>query len=521
MSEPIHDFLLRLAAIEGEWAQLDLIEAVAARDIPAAVAAIGAIPIRALGSAQLLTRAADLFASWDHEAEARDLRAGVDPDAPTAPIQLARARHLRETGDLAGARFAYRATMLRARPDAALLFDYAALEQQAGDPEAASAVAEAAMAFRVWNDPDLIEAGRALRAGGRPDLALRPFLLAFRRGYHEPGFLEELFALRHADEALLARPFAEGIPGGPTLADAIAAQAAHAALSHAQDRDALVARARDRELSPAFLPTQQLHDLLSAAIAARRPLSLIRLGDGEGRFLLSRRADLRGPLQPDQAQAIARLMWSVWFGGDIAAAEPRLDEIMRAFEAAVRDADMVGLPSAARLAADDATFGYLAVIEHFVAGLPARADRLIVDAYCNLDLDRADPFLAGLLGGLDFLGVISPHPDLAARLQERLGIGEIASYDIPGEGRLGRLREADDRGRHFPEVYDRLMAELTMPHPGAVFLVAGGLLGKIYCGRIRELGGIAIDIGAIADAWMGYNTRGAPLDHAVRRDSAR
>lgn len=52
------------------------------------------------------------------------------------------------------------------------------------------------------------------------------------------------------------------------------------------------------------------------------------------------------------------------------------------------------------------------------------------------------------------------------------------------------------------------MREIEIPFRGACFVVAGGLLGKIYCERIRELGGIALDIGALADAWMGHDTRG-------------
>jgi hypothetical protein len=41
-----------------------------------------------------------------------------------------------------------------------------------------------------------------------------------------------------------------------------------------------------------------------------------------------------------------------------------------------------------------------------------------------------------------------------------------------------------------------------VPFPGAVFLVAAGLLGCVYCGRIRQLGGIAVDIDTIATRWM-------------------
>lgn len=71
-------------------------------------------------------------------------------------------------------------------------------------------------------------------------------------------------------------------------------------------------------------------------------------------------------------------------------------------------------------------------------------------------------------------------------------------------------------GAHFPTVYDRTLAELSVPRPGAVFLVAGGLLGKIYCDRIKQLGGIAFDIGAVVDAWMGHNTRGIVLNLSMR-----
>jgi len=516
MSE-IEAFTRRLLAVEEAWTQLDWIERLAAKDQAGAAAAIDPEALLALENAQVLARAADLLASWGDTVRARDLLAeGLKREGPAAPLQLSYARRLRELGDLVGARVAYRAAMLRARPDAALLFEYAALEQQAGDAGAAGAIAAIAPGFRVWNDAGLIAAGAALRTAGRPDLALRALLVAFRRGCRTSSLFTDMLALRDADPDLLAAPFVEEIAGGPTLVEAIGALAAHNKLAHAQDRGAIVTAAEAREATPIHLGTSALHAALQAAIAERRPLSLIRLGDGEGRFLLGRRPELHGPLAKDEAQSIAALMWSVWFGADIRG-ETRLEEIMTTLDAAIGEADILGLPLADRLASDDANFGYLAVLEHHVAKLAPRTDGLLVDASCNIALDRIDPFLGRLLRGLDFLGLISPHPELAGRLRRHLGIGEVISYDIPGEGRLGRPREAADRGRHFPAVYDRIMAELTVPRSGAVFLVAGGLLGKLYCARIRQLGGIAIDIGAIADAWMGINTRGPHLDDAARR----
>jgi hypothetical protein len=40
-----------------------------------------------------------------------------------------------------------------------------------------------------------------------------------------------------------------------------------------------------------------------------------------------------------------------------------------------------------------------------------------------------------------------------------------------------------------------------------LYLVAGGLLGKLYCDRIKRSGGVAVDIGALIDGWMGTDTR--------------
>jgi hypothetical protein len=38
-------------------------------------------------------------------------------------------------------------------------------------------------------------------------------------------------------------------------------------------------------------------------------------------------------------------------------------------------------------------------------------------------------------------------------------------------------------------------------------LVAAGILGKIYCDVIRAAGGVAVDIGHVADLWAGRETR--------------
>ena len=48
-----------------------------------------------------------------------------------------------------------------------------------------------------------------------------------------------------------------------------------------------------------------------------------------------------------------------------------------------------------------------------------------------------------------------------------------------------------------------------MPQDGHVFIVAAGYLGKSYCARVRDRGGIGLDLGSIVDEWLGYDTRRA------------
>ena len=43
--------------------------------------------------------------------------------------------------------------------------------------------------------------------------------------------------------------------------------------------------------------------------------------------------------------------------------------------------------------------------------------------------------------------------------------------------------------------------------PGMLYLVGGGLYGKLYCQLIRSQGGVALDLGSLFDAWLGIPSR--------------
>ncbi len=356
------------------------------------------------------------------------------------------------------------------------------------------------------------DATGALVAYGKLKPARIAGTIAFEAGARDGDFLILYSDLLANPDLLDGPPLPDGPLGMPHWWK-VAASAAQARLASAFPPAPLIARAQARAASDRWVASDRLGAFLKGKIEAGEPFSWIRLGDGEGRFLMHLHAELRGALPAREAAAMARQIWFAWFDQDLDAVAPdALAALGARFEQAIRNADLLGVTSAERLAGDPLHYGFCAGLETYLSTLSERPGRMFCDALAPLALNRQDPFLGSLLRGRDFLGVVSPHPELAARLQRHLHIGAIASCDLPGEARLARIREGRESRAHFPVVHDEIMAALSVPHRGAVFLVAGGLLGKIYCDRIRELGGIALDIGALADAWMGYNTRGTALD---------
>lgn len=360
------------------------------------------------------------------------------------------------------------------------------------------------------------DVGTALWLGGRSAQAVDVLRLGYEHGCRELGFLRDYVDLltgeRHYHEVvpILDRARRENLAElDPQITRYFRMLSAHAKLALALPREAEIARAAERMASPAWVDTERLRALIAAAIAERRAFAFIRVGDGEARYLIGEDGDEAAGVSPEEARATGDLVWDNWFGEPLAAADPDKRRILRqTYERAVAAADVLGVSSADRLTADTGHYGYLAWQERWLRDrLAGRNDLRFCDAHAHRHLDADMPFLAELLRGQDVLGVVSPHPGLADALARRLGIATAIAHVVPAEGRLPTAAESRRDRPHFPDAYDDLMTTLSVPRPGCVFLVAAGLLGKVYCARIKALGGIALDIGALADAWMGFDTR--------------
>lgn len=227
-----------------------------------------------------------------------------------------------------------------------------------------------------------------------------------------------------------------------------------------------------------------LEQMLAARIAERRPTSLIRMADGEGRVLGGRDPAIGGATFCASRQ-----------GG---LSPGSLAEFNAMFRKAVLEADILGLPTEDMLHNADNRAIIRALGSSWVERI-AGGEVIVTDHGCHWYLEMAGSFRR-LLEGLPFVGVLSGR-DVTPVLRSQFGVADAQWYAMPPQATHGGLAERP----HYPDRFNEVVRSLHVPFDGAVFLIAAGQVGKVYCGEVKRRGGIAIDIGAVADAWMGLD----------------
>lgn len=228
-------------------------------------------------------------------------------------------------------------------------------------------------------------------------------------------------------------------------------------------------------------------ELIKKAIQNKEGFSVIRLGDGEGALLNYKDAEMEENLKH---------CLKIWFGSQILSND-ELANICTQLENAIASADILGLPRKKQLHIE---YRYCAILPK-VLQIFGSHPPVITDAAVHLYLQWSGA-LGQILYGKDLVSVIGCR-DVGSRLQDTLKIGEVRSYFVRGEDAFpGKVVE-----KHWPHGFNDILHCLEKIDPGEIFLVGAGVLGKIYCDKIKSRNGIAIDIGSLLDAWDGVPSR--------------
>lgn len=260
------------------------------------------------------------------------------------------------------------------------------------------------------------------------------------------------------------------------------------------DRTVVIEAVETLQASSNWLNNAGLHAGLAEAIRSKTAFSVVRLDHALSRFICYTSIRAHLVLRPIELSVVANSMWVEWFGETVETSGAAVAaSVGRALDAAIQNADVLGVPDAQILVHDHASFGFLAEMQQTVSN---RYRRAYTSFQFAITLHQSMPFLRSTLHGLAFLAVIGPFPGLASRLGRFCNVSdtrEILVYDPAGmlSGVGTRLAAAE-----------RVLTELHVPFVGAVFLVGlGGPYGVMFCDRIKISGGIAVDISAVATGW--------------------
>lgn len=260
----------------------------------------------------------------------------------------------------------------------------------------------------------------------------------------------------------------------------------------------------------------KLVEVLRNAIAKKAPFSMVRFGDGEGRIL--------GYPNVFDVNEIKTEVLRYQFGKSV------FDSIKEQYSGnhvdnAILDlkymlidsmcsADVVGLPSWLHFRNELTEKNYNGVLGQ-AAALVSFSEVTSLDSVKVFDhfifrRVHQDRLFGEVLKELEFIGLVS-HSDITGKLKEKFLIKNAIHHSIPGHQSFMKTG-----GNHFPCEYEKIIRSIQVPYAGAVFLVAAGYLGKVYCTAIKQKGGIAIDIGSIFDGWTGLGRKSVAENTKLR-----
>lgn len=131
-------------------------------------------------------------------------------------------------------------------------------------------------------------------------------------------------------------------------------------------------------------------------------------------------------------------------------------------------------------------------------------DQAFCSAWIHWEL-LATGALDDILQDVSEVGLVTARPELEHMVARHFGV-RTSAVIVPD-----KFVESPRAGAHVPDRYRTIRSELTFP-PGTLVLVGAGIPGKVYCEWLKQSGCIAIDVGAVLDAWVGKASRPRVLE---------
>ncbi len=241
-----------------------------------------------------------------------------------------------------------------------------------------------------------------------------------------------------------------------------------------------------------------LADWLAARMRARQPTALVRFGDSESQLLEAESGK----------ESMDRIIGLLDRETGVRLPEESILALREQVSAAFDQADVLGIRFRGRFA-DERKKRWLSDLASRYRERVRRGGRPAILARCLFSYSLVDVLPEIVEGGR--ASVVSCR-DLRPVLEDGWGLREVVAHQIPSQWGFRDLDGAYEASMHatpiWPDAIERVTSELKVRERGEVVLVGAGLFGKALCTRVREMGGIAIDMGSALDQLAGKLTRG-------------
>jgi glycosyltransferase GT-like protein len=246
---------------------------------------------------------------------------------------------------------------------------------------------------------------------------------------------------------------------------------------------------------------QRLVERIKESVAGAKPLSLLRLGDGEAYAYPP--VPMEGfPLSIFEEDDISfELNW--WKARPTAQVR---DDLVARIRQAVAHCDILGFPSVYRIIRDlpppHRRYGELRNQRAFARLLGALGEsiplgqKLLTEERCHRIKGALDaPLMFELAGLAESVVLVSSWPHLSSRFPSGTKIETIA---VPPE--TADIKVFDT----YPAIVEQVRASAK---PGTLVLVGAGIVGKIFAHEAKMRGAVALDVGSLLDYMVERKTR--------------
>lgn len=235
------------------------------------------------------------------------------------------------------------------------------------------------------------------------------------------------------------------------------------------------------------LSTKDIVFMIKKHLILKKPLSIVRYGDGEAMILD----------KDENSKEHKDFVFKRQLGTELL--EDHKSYIISHLRQAYKEADVIGLPTSRHINKGNYWQKAQGILESHV---------LFNKEFCSIDIHQdllSNNYFDTLLNNREKVYYISAY-NIDNQLKEKYNIKHIESFQIAPEMKFAPNYEGD---KHYPDQFNQIQKWIkTLDCEGALCLVGAGITGKLYNIWFKDQGGVSIDIGSVFDSWVGKETRG-------------